>query len=179
MFLSIGAAIASAFLLAGCGGNDYDGAAVEVIEGDLADTVGLGAVTATCDPAEGGDKPADGDTFTCSATTESGQTISYLATASGDRVEVETTNVILGSKVGEVERITAQSLADQFEVEVPAETVDCGEASIVVTPDAVVTCGVTDTETGDVYDIELSNIDLTGSDGNITFDWLLSDTPRS
>lgn len=167
-----------ALLLAACGGADYEQSAEELIEGELADTVGLGAVEATCEQPDGGEAAADGDTFTCTATTESGEVVNYVATANGDTVEVETTNVIVGANMGEVERITAESLTQQIGVELPAANVDCGEASVVVAGDTILTCALTDPETDDVYDVELSNIDITAGDGAVTFDILVADAPR-
>ena len=77
------------------GGTDPSQAAVDLIEGELAEQLGVEDVTATC-PDDLGDLE-EGDTFTCTSTAGDGTTNEFLATIEpDDRIFVTTTGGVGG-----------------------------------------------------------------------------------
>ena len=98
---SRGAMLALALLATACtgsfsiGGANPSQAAVDLIEGELAEQLGLQDVTATC-PSNLGDLE-EGDTFTCTSTSGDGSTNEFLATIEpDDRIFVTTTGEVDG-----------------------------------------------------------------------------------
>ena len=63
-------------LAAGCSTTEPDAAAVELIEGDLSEQIGLGALTGECDEPS---TTSTGDEFACNGTTETGEVINFTA----------------------------------------------------------------------------------------------------
>ncbi len=164
----------ASLLLAACGSTDFSGSAADLIEGELADQAGFGALTAECGTP--GDEPGVGDTFDCTGATEDGRTIEFTATVTAeDTFDIVSTNVILPSDLGELEALTAQSIGESLGVTLPADSVDCGTEPVIVDAGATMLCAVTDPDTGDVYDTTLSNIVLAPDD--VSFEWDLA--PRS
>ncbi|MGB5759143.1 MAG: hypothetical protein WBM50_19685 [Acidimicrobiales bacterium] len=138
--------------------NEFTDAAEALIEGDLADQIGLGPLDATCD----GDDPAAGDTFECSATPDGQATIRFTATinAEGDTVGVASTNLLLADQVQQVEAFAAALIEEQTGTLIGAENFQCGETSIVVSDGEIIDCTVTDPADGTVYDAPVTVDDL-------------------
>lgn len=146
------AALAAAAVLAACSGSAATGG-VGLIEGDLADEIGLGDLEATCDePAE----KAEGETFECTATTTDDRTITFLGTMeSDDEFEIVTTNLLTVTDVTAIRTEAARALSAQIGVEISPDDIDCGDQSVIIADDEFV-CAITDTSTGDVFDLTIT-----------------------
>lgn len=151
-------------LIAGCsfsfGGADYGGTAVKVIEGELADEIGLGKLEATCDEV-----PSDAgvdDTFDCTAETRDGDEIEFEATIEPEkRVGVNTTNLISEEGLTAIEGRAVEVLETEVGETLGEENFDCGEGPIVFNPKTdVLACELTDPSNGDLYDAEVELSDL-------------------
>jgi hypothetical protein len=147
-------------LLAGVGGScsadeaDFGQTATELVEGQLADELGLGALTASCDEPGSTDV---GTAFDCTATTEAGDEIRLQAEITEkDEVFVSTLNVLTAESLPGIETEAARILAEQVGIDLPAENIDCGDQSILAEPGQPFTCAVTEPDTGDVYDLSIT-----------------------
>lgn len=137
-------------ILAACGGDARE-TATAVIETEIADQVGLGELTADCEEPE---NPVVGETFACSATTESGELIRLTVEfEDDDRIFVLPTNVLLGDDMPLVEAEAAQVLGDEIGVEIDASDVDCGDDSRVMDANDQMTCTITDTSSGTTFEL--------------------------
>lgn len=143
------------------GDPDYEGAAVELIESDIADRPDIGRLSASCEGAT--DSLEVGDEFACTAETSDGDTIEFLATvAKGDRVTVDSTNLITADGLDRIETTAVTLLETEVGQPLGTENLDCGDGPIVFDPSAeVLACELTDPETGNRFDttIELSGLD--------------------
>jgi hypothetical protein len=152
---------------------DFSHAAQEAIEGDLAESLGLGEIEADCEDPESTD---EGATFTCTATTEGGETIDVEAVIEGDdRVVVNAVNVVAATDVPNLEAEAARVLTEQVGQELPAENVDCGEETLVIQVSEPIVCALTDPASSDVYDVSIVFDDLEA--GSFTVE--VASTPRS
>ena len=139
--------------LAACGGTAAESGQV-VIEEQLAEEIGLGDLDATCNEPEG---LSDGETFTCAATTADGETIEFLGTmTSDDEFEIVTTNLLIASDIEAIREEGARVLSAEVGAEILPEDIDCPEGSVVLDDVGDFECAVTDTATGDVYDLTVS-----------------------
>jgi hypothetical protein len=145
-------------LAAGCsvdvsvsfGGDDAAAAAEDLIEDDIADQAGIGPLEATCE--EIGD-PQPGDTFTCTATTEDGETIRFDAVMEeDDMVDVESVNLVTADGLDLIEGLAAQALEESVGATLGSENFDCGDRGLVVEPGGTIGCVLTDPATGTLYD---------------------------
>jgi hypothetical protein len=144
------AAFAASML--GCSPDETDckAAAEEAIEGDLADQLAIGELTAECDDPENTDVDT---TFTCTAQTESGSTIDLDAViVSDEEVQVDARNVLTADDVASLEGEAARVLAEQVGQDLPAENIECGTQSLVIVTSEPTVCVLTDPESGEVYD---------------------------
>ncbi len=167
-------------LFAGCsfsvGGADYGATAVKVIEGDLADEIGLGKLDATCDEVSS-DAEVD-DTFECTAETEDGDEIAFEATIESEkRVGVDTTNLITDDGLRRIESAAVAILENEVGDTLGDENFDCGDGPIIFDPQKqALTCELTDPGSGDLYDAEVELSDLTeDADINVT----VAEEPKS
>lgn len=164
--------------LAGCSATEsgFADAAVKLITGDLADQVGLGALTATCE------KPAStdvGEVFGCQAETSDGRDIEFTATiAEGDKVDVGSTNLVMGSLLPKMEAAALQLLAEQAGIELPPEALDCGSDPMLLKESGVLLCTVVSPDNGDRYDATITIVGLDSSNPQIT-NFEIADTPRA
>jgi hypothetical protein len=143
------------------------------VEGDLAESLRLGEIDADCEDPPSTDV---GATFSCTATTEGGETIDVDAVIDeDDRVVVNAVNVIAATDVPNLEAEAARVLAEQVGQELPAENVDCGEETIVLEVSEPIVCALTDPASGDVFDATVVFEDL--SDGSFTVE--VASAPRS
>ena len=131
---------------AGCSTTEADAAAVELIEGELADQVGLGPLTGECDEPTG---TSTNDEFGCTGTPETGEVITFTAVfESDDEVFVYPTNLVVDSSLFEAE--AAQTLGPEFGIEIDPAQIECPEGTVVLDADGQMMCTITDAETGDV-----------------------------
>lgn len=145
-------------LIAGCsvdvsvsfGGADAAAAAVDLIEGELADQAGIGTLEAQCEEI---DDPEPGDTFTCTAQTESGEVIRFDAIMKeGDIVDVESVNLVTVDGLDAIEALAVQVLEENVGATLGRENFDCGDRGLVVEPGGTIMCVLTDPVGGSLYD---------------------------
>jgi hypothetical protein len=145
-------------VLAGCsvdvsvsfGGADAAQAAVNLIEGEIADKAGIGPLTATCQEIE---NPEPGDTFTCTAATENGETIRFDAVMEEDDiVDVESVNLVTAQGLTAIEELAVQALEESVGETLGTENFDCGDGWMVVEPGGTIPCVLTDPVGGAMYE---------------------------
>jgi hypothetical protein len=150
-----------------------ENATEDLIENEIADQIGLGELDATCT------KPASEDVgtrFLCTATTGDGQTIDLQAEIDEDGAVAETTNLVVASKLEEVEAIVLAEIEQLSGLDLSDDALDCGSTSLIVDSQNQIFCAVTD-PTGAVFD---STITFRGLDTNDpTFDFVVANEPRS
>jgi hypothetical protein len=173
------AVLASVALAAGCsgdvsfsiGGQSVEDAAVELIEGELADGIGLGELEADCPEVP---DPEVGTEFGCTATTPDGAVIDFAGTVDReDHIDVETTNVIVADALGTFEAAGIDLVNETEGAALDASAMDCGDASIVIPADGAIDCTLTDPSSGELYDATYTITDL--STGAFSLEW----TPRA
>lgn len=173
-------AVASLAVAGACGADetDYQEAAVEVIEGDLADELGV-ELTGECDdPAD----DEEGTTFACTADLPDGQVAEFTATVGDGEVDVQSTNLLTADDLAGVESEAAEVLAAEVGQALPAEAIDCGEevavvadAEVAVVADAEpIVCALTSPDSGEVFDATITFSDVAAGD----FDIVVAETPR-
>lgn len=144
-----------------------------MITDDLATGVGLGPLVGSCnDPGP----LAVGTTFGCTATTEPGQQIQIqgVVTTEG-RIELATTNLVSAAALPSFEREAAAALNNSVGSNFTAESVDCGNASVVLPGDSVLGCALIMPASGEVFDLTLTITDLDAR----RFSLVVGDQPRS
>ena len=153
IFTTMATAAVVALVVAACGGGAADSGEV-VIEEKLAEQIGLGDLDATCNEPDG---LKEGETFTCTATTADGGTIEFLGTMSTDtEFEIVTSNLLVASDVEAIRAEGASVLSDEIGATIAADDIECAEGSIVLDDVGDFLCAITDTGTGDVYDLTVS-----------------------
>lgn len=175
--------MASVFLLVGCSGGDGDESAAAssttpfsvaetMIDGELADDIGLGPLTSSCDDPG---LLAVGVTFGCVATTETGVAIGVQGLVNDEgRIQLTTTNLITAQALASYERDAAAALNDTVGSNFTAESVDCGSTPIVLPPELVMGCALVMPSSGEVYDLMLTVTDL----DQRHFSLVVGDEPR-
>lgn len=148
---------------------DFSALAAELIEGELADLIGLGPITAMCDDAPSNEV---GTTWECDGTVAD-QVATFAATIDReDHVNVVTTNVILADQVPVLAASAMQELNTSVGGSLPDEAMDCGDQSIVLSQTNEIVCGL-DIGSG-IYDTTITITDLnTGA-----FNVVVAETPR-
>lgn len=145
-------------LLAGCGGSASKSGET-VIEERLADEIALGDLEATCNEP---DDLSDGETFTCTATTEDGTEIEFLGTmTSDDEFEIVTTNLLTADDVTAIRSEGARVLSEEIGAEITPDDITCPTEIVVLDDTGDFECAITDTSTGEVYDLTISTGGLT------------------
>lgn len=168
-------AVVGALVFAACSGSAADTGEV-VIEEQLGDEIGLGDLDATCNEPDG---LKAGETFTCTATTADDQTIEFLGTmTTDDEFEVVTTNLLLASDVEAIRAEGATVLSDEIGATIAPEDIECAEGSIVLDDVGDFMCSITDTGTGDVYDLTVSTGGLEPGVGVRELSFQVGDAPR-
>jgi hypothetical protein len=122
----------------------------ELIEGDLADQIGLGPLDATCS----GQNLQAGDTFSCMARPGQLTPIEFTGTVDDDEASVVITsdNLLLATQVQEVEAFAAGLLQQQTTLAAQPEDFDCGDTSVIIASGEVLNCMVTDPSDGTIYE---------------------------
>jgi hypothetical protein len=137
-------------LAAGCsvdvsvsfGGADAAAAAEDLIESDIADQAGIGPLDATCQEI---DDPEPGDTFSCTATTEDGETVRFDAVMEADDVvDVESVNLVTADGLIVIEELAVQALEENVGATLGIENFDCGNRGLVIEPGGTISCMLTD-----------------------------------
>jgi len=160
--------------LGACSGSAAD-TGEAVIQDQLAEEIGLGELDATCNEPEG---LSEGETFTCSATTADGQTIEFLGTmTSDDEFEVVTTNLLVASDVVAIREEGARVLSEEVGATIVPEDIECADGSIVLDDAGDFSCTITDTGTGDVYELTVSTGGLEPGVGVRELSFQIGDAP--
>lgn len=132
------------------GGADAAAAAIDLIEGELADQAGIGPLEARCEEI---DDPQPADSFTCTATTESGETIRFDAIMEEDDiVDVESVNLVTVDGLDTIESLAVQVLEENVGATLGRGNFDCGDTGLVVEPGGTIMCVLTDPASGTLYD---------------------------
>lgn len=143
------------------GGSSDDGfltAGEELIEGDLAEQIGLGPLDATCT----GEDLGSGDTFECTATPGQLTPILFTGTINPDEegVFITSSNLLLAEQVEEVERFAAGLIENQTGQAIGAENFECADATVIISAGEILDCTVTDPTDGTVYAAPVTVDDL-------------------
>ena len=130
----------------------------ELIEGELADQIGLGLLDASCS----GSDLAAGDTFTCSASADGVDPIEFVGTIDedGDEVNIASANLLLAEQVEQVEAFAASLIEESTGQTIGAENFECADTSVVVSSGEILACRVTDPSDGTVYQAPVTVDDL-------------------
>lgn len=136
----------------------YLEAGKELIEGDLADQIGLGPLEATCT----GEDLEAGDTFDCTATAGGLEPIRFVGTVDDDEdgVNLSSVNLLLADQVEQVEAFSASLIADQTSVAIGPEHFECSDGSIIIENGQILDCLLTDPTDGTVYEAPVTVQDL-------------------
>ena len=122
----------------GGGTGSVEEAAAFLIEGELADQVGT-TLVADCPPV---DDPDVGTTFTCTATTETGEVIEFDGIVDReDHIDLNSTNLVVADAVPDWEALVEGSVEETVGVDV---VIDCGDGFIVLDANDQMTCEVSD-----------------------------------
>ncbi len=169
---SLTAGIAAILLLAACGGDAAE-TAEALIEGQLAEEIGLGELNATCN------QPADltpGETFACTAITPDGKTIEFLGEmTTEDRLNVQSTNLLTESDVQAILPVIAAAVSDEVGTEVVADDLTCPSGGVILDDDGEFVCEILDRENGDVYAITIRTGGLEPGGGPKNLGFLIGD----
>jgi hypothetical protein len=167
--------VSGAATLAACAGSASE-SGVEVIEGELGEEIGLGDLEATCDDPDALD---EGETFTCTATTEDDQTIEFLGTmTSDDEFDIVTTNLLTTSDVEVIRDEAARVLSAEIGAEILPADIECADGNVLLDDAGDFVCAITDTSTGDVYDLTVSTGGLEPGVGARELSFQIGDAPR-
>lgn len=151
--VSLLAITGAAALLVGCS----DSAAVSgqgVIERELADQIGLGELDAECNEPDG---LVEGETFTCTATTEGGETIEFLGTMRAkDEFDIYSSNLLTADDVVKIREEGARVLSAEVGAEIAADDITCPDDIVILDDSGDFQCEITDVTTGDVYGLTIS-----------------------
>lgn len=156
-------AVVAAGLVGACsaefsiGGQPPEDAAVDLIEGELSDDLGV-AMTGECDDV---DDPEVGVSFECTGTTDDGRVIEFVTLIDEeDHISVDSVNVVNAGAVDRFAAAAADALSEQAGVALDASAVDCGDEAIVLDESMTLACSVTDPTDGAVYDASIIITDL-------------------
>jgi len=176
MSLSLTACLlGAAALLAGCGGSAAKSGET-IIEEELADAIALGELDATCNEPK---DLSEGETFTCTATSEDGAEIEFLGTmTSDDKFEIVTTNLLTADDVTTIRAEGARVLSEEVGVEIVADDITCPTEVVVLDDTGDFVCEITDSSTGDVYDLTISTGGITPGEGVNQLFFQIADVPN-
>jgi len=170
--LAVFAAACNASAEVHIGSPPVEKSAETAIEDQLADQLGLGALTARCNAPATEDV---GTKFRCTAETPDGRVVEFMAVITESGASVETTNVLRAEKIPAFEAAVVRSVAEATKVDLADDAVDCGEETLLADESGEVVCAITDPD-GVVWDITIDISRLTA--GGKGFDWQIADRPR-
>lgn len=146
-----------------------------MIAGEMATAIGLGPLTPTCNDPGALDI---GVSFSCTAartTQPPGDPIQITGIINPDgHLGLVTSNLISAAALPSFERQAASQLNESAGANFTAESVDCGNTSVVLGADKVLRCALTMPASGQVYDLDLAVTDLDGRH----FALKVADAPR-
>jgi hypothetical protein len=141
----------------------YGPAAERLIEGELAATIGLGPLDASCT----GEDLGPGSVFSCRAEpsiTAVGRPdtieVEAVVSADGQTVDVRTLNVLLADQVEQVEATAAALAAQRTGLAVGPDDLNCADSAVVASVGDTVSCLLTDPADGSVYGADVTIDDL-------------------
>lgn len=137
------------------GGQSPEAAAIDLIEGELSDELGA-ALTADCDELE---DPNEGDSFTCTGTTDDGRVVDFDIDIGTDEVIADSVNLLVADRVPALEQSVLDALSAETNQEIPAGSLDCGDGPIIVPPDKSFVCRLSDWATDGVFDTTITITD--------------------
>lgn len=160
--LWVGLGAAAALLVTSCSASktDYKEAAVNVIQGKLQDTLGIGDLAGECEDPASNDV---GTTFACTATTPDDRTITFTAEIQdGKTVNVQSTNVLTVENLRGIESEAARILSEKVGQTLPAKSINCGSEPVIAAAGEAFVCALTDPgNPKSVYDTSITLDDLT------------------
>lgn len=149
---------------AACGGEGTGGLhserGVQAIEQVVAPQIGLGSLTATC---EAGDGLVFGDQFPCEATTDSGDTILFVASITdGGAVDVVSLNVLTDDVIAAIEVAAIDVVRVTQGLEISPNGIRCAEGPVILPAGEILslTCGVLHPATERVHTAVIRLTDL-------------------
>lgn len=167
---------AGALALAACSSGSAADSGVVTIEKKLAGDIGLGDLDAECTEPDG---LKEGETFTCTATTADGETIEFLGTmTSDDAFNIVTTNLLLASDIDTIVQDAATQLSTVTSTPIQPADIECPAGSVVLDDAGDFICALTNTATGDVYDLTVSTGGLEPGVGAKDLYYQIADQPR-
>lgn len=141
-------------------GDTATNGAETLIEGELADELGLSGIEADCEVVV---SPEPGDTFTCTSDSEIGE-IEWEATVEDDdTVNVESTNLVTAEGMDLIESGAASIVTDEWGVAI--EGMECGTGPVVVNPDTALSCEMN--ANGEAYSATVTVLDFAEGDINV------------
>lgn len=150
---------------------DFRDAAVDAIEGDVADQIGVDDLTAECE------EPADdavGTTFACTAEHPDGEIRITSEIVEDDEVNVQTLNLLVPEDMPMLEESASQALSESTGAALAPEALDCGDGAVIVSAGPELVCAYT-ADDGAVYDATITWRGDTTDDG---FDVEIAETSR-
>ncbi len=146
-----------------------------MIAGEMATAIGLGPLTPACNDPGTLDI---GVSFACTAartTQPPGDPIQITGTINPDgHLGLVTINLISAAALPSFERQAASQLNESAGANFTADSVDCGNTSVVLGADKVLRCALIMPASGQVYDLDLAVTDLDSRH----FALKVADTPR-
>ncbi|MEM9610159.1 MAG: hypothetical protein AAGA99_22250 [Actinomycetota bacterium] len=157
-------------LLAACSGDPAVSGA-SVIEGEIAGQIGLGDLEASCDEPTSEEV---GSTFACTATTPDGRVIDFISEFdTEDEIFVYPTNVLADVELPLVEAEAAEVLSPEVGTTIDPSSIDCGEETVILDSEGVMTCVLTDESNGDRYELEATFTNHDREEGFFNRDYLV------
>ncbi len=154
------------------GGDSIGDSAVALIEGDLADNLGLALTDAACDePAS----EAVGTTFGCNALHDGTRVDIEVLIDREDHIVASTTNVVRPDALTAIAATVVDSMNAQGDFGLTVDALDCGEVAIVLDQDQIFRCGLTEPGTSNVFDTAIRMTDLE----TLSFDFEVAAEPRA
>ena len=145
--------------------------AARLVNEEFEDSLGFGPLETRC--AVPNDL-TEGDVFTCTSETADGDVLKWSAVATSDSgADIQSDNLLGEQTVEELEGAVIGALADEG-LPVVVDDIDCGPSARILGADNELVCGLTDSSTGDVYDITITIRDM----ANLRFDVVVADNPR-
>lgn len=143
---------------------------MELINGDLAQMVGIGPLTTTCDEVS---EPEVGTEFGCQSTSGDNQTIEWgVLVDRNDHIDVHSQNVVLQSTLEILEQDAVAVLYGDNPLGV---AIDCGESSRILDGTGSMLCdAAAPAEPSVVHDATFTFTDIDSR----AFEVVLSDEPR-
>ncbi|MEM9042130.1 MAG: hypothetical protein AAGD33_19765 [Actinomycetota bacterium] len=155
-------------LVGACGG-DASTTAVAVIETELRDQIGLGDLEAECDQPE---EAIVGEVFECTATTNAGDSIDFVAEfEEDDQIFVYPTNIVEAASMPNVEAAAAAALSGEVGEPIDAGDVSCPDETVVLDAAESFPCEIARAATGQLFELTVTLTDFVRDEGfqNVRF----------